>query len=125
MLAFAGIFAGEIHGKKSVGNLLADVIWVQKIPDGFFEISIRSFSHNDIYTFLSMLAFLSERKIFSGVREMHNAFANLSLHNSHGYGEHCLVNCWLASQPLQGCLACLGSNLYLVCTGRGLEAVGL
>lgn len=49
--------------KKSLGNWLTDVIWDRKYLMVFFEISIPSFSNNDISTILSVLTCPSERKV--------------------------------------------------------------
>lgn len=63
MPAFAGIFAGEIHEKKNHLEIDSDVIWDRKYLMVFFEISIPSFSNNDISTILSVLTCPSERKV--------------------------------------------------------------
>lgn len=90
------------------GNGLTAVIRDTENICLIFEISIPSLSLYEIYKFLSLSTSLSQRKTFSYVRKIHNAFASFFSPRfpwwwwavpSDGLGLCPLWGCWVCTEP--------------------------
>lgn len=107
------------------GNGLTAVIRDTENICLIFEISIPSLSLYEIYMFLSLSTSLSQRKTFSYVRKIHNAFASLSSPVSRADGEQCPASCRLGLCPPWGCQACPEPAPCPLRTGRAGSSVTL